>query len=184
MVYPSISLPREHRNRITTSNSWSGIYAAFRFIRIHAWVVLGKLNNRFRGLLRDAALGRTATLVLAVRGDNVAGVPLQLDVVVGKLAELDVVDADVLLLGLDAQAQAGDQVHQEQDDAGQDERVREARDRVGELVCELDVVVVDPTAVDLGEAVKVGYVVTILGFALVSNILTFTYTAQQRTREY
>ncbi|KAK5632868.1 hypothetical protein RRF57_008582 [Xylaria bambusicola] len=64
-------------------------------------------------LLRDAALRRAGAFLLAMRGNDVAGVPLQLDVVVGKLAELDVVNADVLFLGLNAQAQAGNQVHQE-----------------------------------------------------------------------
>lgn len=86
---------------------------------------------------------------------------LELDVVVGELAELDVVDADLLVLGRDAQAQARDQVHEEQDDAGQHERVREAGDRVGDLERELDVVVVDPAAGDDAEPIEVRYVVTV-----------------------
>lgn len=93
-------------------------------------------------------------------GADVAGVALELDVVVGELAELAVVEANVLLLGGDAQAEAGHQVHQEQDQARHDERVGEAGDRVGELVAELDPVVVDPAAGDDGEAVEVGDVVT------------------------
>lgn len=86
---------------------------------------------------------------------------LELDVVVGELAELGVIGADVLLLGLDAQAQAGNQVHQEEDDACQDERVRETGDGVGDLVPELYVVVVDPATGDHAEAVERRYVITI-----------------------
>jgi hypothetical protein len=83
-----------------------------------------------------------------------------LDVVIGELAELAVVETNLLPLGGDAQRQAGHEVHEEQDDAGHDERVREAGDAVGKLVAELDVVVVDPAAGDLAEAVEVGDVVT------------------------
>lgn len=91
--------------------------------------------------------------MIAVSDDDIAGVALDLDVIVRELAELDVVDAYVLVLGGDAQAQARDQVHEEQDDARQDERIREAGNGVGELVRELDVVVVDPATGDRAEAV-------------------------------
>lgn len=91
--------------------------------------------------------------MIAVSGDDIAGVALDLDVIVRELAELDVVDADVLVLGRHAQAQARDQVHEEQDDACQDERVGEAGNGVGELVRELDVVVVDPATGEYAEAV-------------------------------
>lgn len=90
----------------------------------------------------------------------------ELDVVVGELAHLAVVQAQLLLLGRHAQAQAGDEVQEEQDDAGHDEGVGEAGDAVGELVAELDPVVVEPAAGDLGEAVEVGNVVTARGYTL------------------
>lgn len=91
--------------------------------------------------------------MIAVSGDDVAGVALDLDVIVRELAKLDVVDTYVLILGGDAQAQARDQVHEEQNDASQDERIREAGNGVGELIRELDVVVVDPATRDVVEAV-------------------------------
>ncbi len=120
------------------------------------------LNDGIGRLLRDTALRRAAALVVAMCGEeNVAGMSLELDVVVGELAELGVIGADVLLLGLDAQAQAGNQVHQEEDDACQDERVRETGDGVGDLVPELYVVVVDPATGDHAEAVERRYVITI-----------------------
>lgn len=84
----------------------------------------------------------------------------ELDVVVGELAELAVVQAHLLLLGGDAQAEAGDEVHEEEDDAGEDEGVGETGDAVGELVGELDVVVVEPTTGDDGETVEMRYVIT------------------------
>lgn len=85
----------------------------------------------------------------------------ELDIVVRKLAHLGVVQAHFLLLGRHAQAQAGDQVQQEQDDARHNERVREAGHAVSELVAELDPVVVEPAAGDLGEAVEMGNVVAV-----------------------
>ena len=46
-------------------------------------------------------------------GEEVVYVAAQLDVVVGELAELAVVEAGVLLSGAGAQGEAGDQVHEE-----------------------------------------------------------------------
>ncbi len=83
----------------------------------------------------------------------------QLDIVVGKLANLGVVDAQDLALLADAQLQAGDQVHDEQDEAGHDEGVAAAREGVGQLDGQLDPVVVEPAAVDDGDAVEAGDVV-------------------------
>jgi hypothetical protein len=93
-------------------------------------------------------------------GKDVAGVALELNVVVGELAELAVIKTHLLLLGADAKAKTGDEVHDEQDDAGHDEGVRETRHAVSELVSELDPVVVDPTTGDDGNAIESGYVVT------------------------
>ena len=61
---------------------------------------------------------------------------------------------------VDTERQARNEVEQEQDNAGHDEGVGEAGDGVGELVGELDVVVVDPAAVDDGGTVESGDVVT------------------------
>jgi len=83
----------------------------------------------------------------------------QLDVVVGELANFGVVDAEDLGLLGGAQREARDQVHDEEDDAGAAERVDAARDRVRQLVAQLDPVVVEPAAGDLGEAVEVRDVV-------------------------
>lgn len=86
-----------------------------------------------------------------------------LDIIIRKLAELAVVDADDLCFLTGAQRQAWDQVHEEEDNAGAEERVGEAGDGVGQLVAELDVVAVEPAAGDHGEAVEVGDVVPIGG---------------------
>ena len=70
------------------------------------------------------------------------------DVVVRELAHLRVVDAEDLRLLARAQAHAGDEVQDPQDDGRHNKRVRHARDRVGDLVPELDVVVVEPATID------------------------------------
>lgn len=105
-----------------------------------SWVLLARvLRHGLLGLVQDLAR--------------------QLDVVVGELADLGVVDAhDLGLLGR-AQRQPGDQVHHEEDDAGQDEAVRHAGHGVGKLVAQLNPVVVQPAAGDRAEAVEMRDVV-------------------------
>lgn len=86
----------------------------------------------------------------------------KLDIIVGELAKLGIVETQFLLLGRGAQAEARDQIHHEQDDTGDGERPREPGAAVGELVGQLDVVVVEPAAIDLGEAVKVSDVIAVV----------------------
>lgn len=119
----------------------------------------GRVGSRLDGLALEAAVGRRRRLVGGT-AEQLVDVAAELDVVVGKLAHLAVVQAHLLLLGRHAQAQPGHEVHEEQDDAGQDERVRKAGHAVGELVAQLDPIVVEPAAGDLGETVEVGNVVT------------------------
>ena len=84
-----------------------------------------------------------------------------LDVVVREFAQLMVVDAEDLCFFGGAQAEARDQVHDEENDAGAEERIGEAGDGVGQLVAELDVVPVEPATGDNGHAVEVGDVVAL-----------------------
>lgn len=103
------------------------------------------------------ATGRSRSQRRTRNGSSVGQVTGQLNVVVGKLAELDVVHAQLLLLGGGAQAQAGDQVEEEEDHAGQGEGPGEGGDSAGELVAHLDPVVFDPAegfpfgAIELGD---------------------------------
>ena len=88
-----------------------------------------------------------------ILSNGISGVAAELDVVVGELAELAVVETELLLGGADAQAETGHQVHQEQDDTGEDEGVGEPGNRVGELIAQLDVVLVDPSTLNPSGAV-------------------------------
>lgn len=100
------------------------------------------------------ALGASVTALYAV--DDVAS---NLDVVVGKLANLGIINAHNLILLGSTQAESGDHVHNEQDNAGSEERVGKTGEGVGKLVAQLNVVVVDPAAGDLGGAIEVRNVV-------------------------
>jgi hypothetical protein len=111
--------------------------------------------------LFQAAGGADGGVLLA--GKDVVDVAAKLNVVVGELAELGVIKTNVLVLGRSPERQPRDEVHQEQDDTGHDERVRETGDAVGQLVTELDPVVVQPASGDRGGTVKVGNVVTVRG---------------------
>lgn len=110
-------------------------------------------------LIRGLTAARPRRLLPQERLLTVRDLAPMLHIVVRELAELAVIDAhDLGFLG-GAQRQAGDQVHEEEDDAGGEEGVGEARDGVGDLVAQLDVVAVEPAAGDLGDAVEVGDVV-------------------------
>lgn len=93
----------------------------------------------------------------------------KLNVIVGELAELGIIETKLLLLGRDTERETRDKVHEKQDDAGDDERVRETGNAVSELVAELDVVLVDPAAGNLGGAVEVSNVITAKVSTCVSN---------------
>ena len=112
----------------------------------------------------------------------------QLDVIVGELAKLGIVEPQFLLLDRGAQAQARDQIHDKQDDTGDNEGPREPSDAVGELVGQLDVVVVEPAAIDLGEAIKVSDVVADEQLATCSKLNVVvdrqTYAAKRPVRRF
>jgi hypothetical protein len=103
-------------------------------------------------------LVRVATSGLVL--DIVEDLARELDVVVGKLANLGVVDAEDFGLLCDAETKAGDHVHQKEDQASADEGVGAAGERVGQLVGELDPVVVDPAALNDGSVVEMGDVIS------------------------
>ena len=86
----------------------------------------------------------------------VGNVPRQLDVVVRELAQLAVVHTDLFVLGADAQGQARNEVHEEEDDAGEGKGPAEGGADAGDLVAELDPVVLDPADVGDGAAVEGG----------------------------
>lgn len=76
-----------------------------------------------------------------------------------KFTNLSIVNAhDLVFLG-STQAQTRNEVENEQDNACPEERISEARDGISKLVAQLNVVVVDPAARDLGRAIQVGNVV-------------------------
>jgi hypothetical protein len=113
----------------------SGYYKQ-RFARIIGGLVF---LNSLGLVVRAGTAGDTV-----VDADGVAQVAGELDVVVGKLAELDVIHAELLLLGGGAEGQTGDEVEEEEDDAGEDKSPGEGSDGTGELVTHLDPVVLDP----------------------------------------
>jgi hypothetical protein len=92
---------------------------------------------------------------------HITKLPPQLHIIISKLSDLRLIETQLLLLHIHPQAQARNEIHQEEDDAGAEEGIREAGHAVGELVRELDVVAVEPAARDHGEAIQVGYVVAV-----------------------
>lgn len=81
-----------------------------------------------------------------------------------KLANFHVVDAEHLLFLAGTQFQGwyipADEVEHGEDDASSSKRVSTAGERVGELVAELDPVVIEPAAIDRVEAVEMRNVIT------------------------
>lgn len=67
-----------------------------------------------------------------------------------ELANLGVINTHNLILLRSTQTQTRDEVDDEQDDTCSEERVSKTGNRVGKLVAQLNVVVVDPAAGDGG----------------------------------
>jgi hypothetical protein len=77
-------------------------------------------------------------------------------VIVGPLSDPVLVDPDNLLLFGRSEAEEGDKVESPADGRGEDERVGGTGDRVGDLVSQLDPVLVEPSAGDGVAAVQAG----------------------------
>lgn len=131
--------------------------SSLRLNSIHERCDAGTLDSLLRHL-RSALLQAPmrADRRMLIAGQNVAA---QLDVVICELAKLAIIKTDILLLRRGTERQAGDEVHQKEDDAGHDERVREAGNTVSELEAELDPVVIEPATRDHGETVEMRNVV-------------------------
>jgi len=84
----------------------------------------------------------------------------QLNVVVCELANLCIINTQDFGFLASTERETGDQIHDEEDEAGSTERVGTSGDRISELVAELDPVVVEPATRDLGEAIKMCYIVS------------------------
>lgn len=86
---------------------------------------------------------------------RVSNLAFQSHIIVRKLAHLRVVDPQYLGLLVNANAEIWNEMHNPEDDGGHAEGIRETGDGVGELVAELNIVVVDPATWDF-EAVECG----------------------------
>ncbi len=112
------------------------------------------------GLLVGAQVVRRAGILAVCIGHVVQDLAGQLNIVVCKLANLCVVDTENFGFLTGTEREARDEVHDEEDDAGSTEGVETTRGRVSKLVAELDPVVVEPASGDLGEAIKMCYIVS------------------------
>lgn len=81
-------------------------------------------------------------------------VPFPFNEVVRKLSNLSIVDPNDLRFLADSKREPGDEVHGEEDDTGHSEGVGETGDCVGELMQDLDPVMVDPAAGDFCDTVQ------------------------------
>ena len=79
-----------------------------------------------------------------------ANLSVEGDVIVGHLADPVLVDTDDLLVIVRSKTKEGDKVEQPADGGGDDERVGGTGDGVGELVTDLDPVLVEPSTSNLG----------------------------------
>lgn len=80
----------------------------------------------------------------------------QLNIVVGKLADFGVINTEDLALFTCAEMEPRDEVKNEEDSTGQNERIGTAGKRVGKLNRELDPIVIEPATLDRGDTVEAG----------------------------
>ena len=98
-------------------------------------------------------------------------IPLLLNKVVCEFTDLGFVDTHDLGFLACAERETGDQVHEEKNDAGHAEGVTETSDAIAQLVRELDVVLVEPSAGNDSDTVKC------------RNVICCEKTAKQLARE-
>lgn len=77
---------------------------------------------------------------------RVSNLAFQPHVIIREFTHLGIVDPQYLGLLVDANAEVGDEMHDPEDDGGHAEGIGETGDGVGELIAELNVVVVDPAS--------------------------------------
>jgi hypothetical protein len=110
-----------------------------------------------RGRILRAGLSRVHAAALAIY--VVKYLARKLDIVVCKLADLSVVDAENLSLLGRAKGKTRDHIHDKEDETCANEGIGATSERVSQLVRELHPVVIEPTTLDAGNAVETGDVV-------------------------
>jgi hypothetical protein len=76
-----------------------------------------------------------------------------LDIIIRKITNLARVNPFIFFIFRHSQVEAA-QVHEKQNYGGNDERVDDADDAVAKLFKDLDIVAIQPTAIDFSDAVK------------------------------
>lgn len=116
-------------------------------------------NLDWLGTLDISADPRARRTFLA--NDESVGLAAEFYVIIGKFAELGIIHTDNFVLWGCAEGETGDEVHDKEDEAGAEEGVGETGNTICELVGKLDPVVVEPAAVNDGEAIEMCYVITL-----------------------
>lgn len=109
-------------------------------------------HHHWRGMLARV-LGMTISLL------GVQYLTSKLNIVVGELSNLGIIDTKNLCLLGGAKGKSWDEVHDEENDAGSEEGVGSSRYGVSQLPAKLDPVVVQPSSWDGSCAVEMCYVV-------------------------
>lgn len=78
-----------------------------------------------------------------------------------KFADFGIINTHYLIFLWRAQAKTRNEVHSEKNDTGSEEGICHSSDRVSKLVSQLDIVLVNPAAIDFGDAIQVRNVITI-----------------------
>jgi len=89
-----------------------------------------------------------------------ASFTLKLNEIICELSHLGIIGSNDLLLVGNTETESRNKVHDEKNEAGSEERVSKTSAATCELISELDIVVVQPSTRDHGEAIKMSYVVS------------------------
>lgn len=98
------------------------------------------------GTINDISAGHCRTGTDSVKPE----LGVDTNVVVGKLAKVGIIDTDNLGLFASSKSESRNKVHDPTDEGGDGKRPSGGSDNLGELVTELNVVVVWPSTIDLG----------------------------------
>lgn len=131
----------------------------FLLIALHATLlrVLGDDRHRmhmYMSRFATARRNRDVPMTMRVISVRMRSRRVEPDIIICKLAHLRIVNPHDLLFLRHAQPQSRDEVQDPEDDGRHDKAVGHPASRIGELHCQLNVVVVEPASGDAGKAIE------------------------------
>lgn len=102
----------------------------------------------------------------------------------GELSNLGIVHTKNLSLLTGTETETRDEIHDEENYAGSSKGIGKSSDGVGQLVSQLNIVVIEPTSCDDSVAIEVRYVITKIVLASIPQRVEVKHTRRKSQSRY